>query len=82
MASFSTDSSDEPSDDHHEALERESAGSRAIDTESETEESVNDSSGVIVGGPSKYLQNIPKVLISVQNKVELDLGNSFMSEST
>ena len=46
---------DEPNDDHHEVFEQESAGSRAIEIESDTEESINDSSGVMVGGPSAYL---------------------------
>ena len=45
---------DELYDDHQKAFERESAGSRAIEMESETEESVNISSGVIVGRPSVY----------------------------
>lgn len=50
------DSSDEPNDDHHEAFEQESAGSRAIEVESERKDSVNISSGVIVGGPREYLR--------------------------
>ena len=71
MATFSTDSSDEPNDDHHEAFEQESAGSRAIEIESEREDSVNALSGVIVGSPSEYLRYIPKLFFSVQNKLDI-----------
>ena len=42
---------DEPNDDHHEAFE-----SRAIEIESDTEESENNSSGVMVGSPSAYMR--------------------------
>ena len=55
-------------------FERESAGSQAMEIESEREDSVNDSSGVIVVGPSEYLRYIPKLFFSVQNKLDLAGG--------
>ena len=47
---------DEPKDDHHEEFKERSVASQAIETESEIEESENDSSGLIVGGPNAYLR--------------------------
>ena len=42
---------EEPKEDHQGVLEDESAGSRAIDMESETEETVRFSLGIMVGRP-------------------------------
>ena len=42
-----------------------------MEIESEIEDSVKISSGVIVGGPSEYLRYIPKLFFSVQNKLDI-----------
>ena len=46
---------DGPKDDNHEEFEEKLAGSQAMETEPETEDSVKDSPGLIVGGPNACL---------------------------
>lgn len=65
-----TERQEEPKEDHQEDLERESEGSRAIETESDTEDIVNDSLGVIVGMPCAYFLYTPKLFVCVQNDVD------------
>ena len=61
---------EELKEDHHEDLEHESAGSRAIEMESETDETVKFSLGMKDGTPWEYLLYTPKLLISLQNDAE------------
>ena len=61
---------DEPKEDHQKDLEYESAGSRAIEIESETEETVKFSLGMMVGRPWVYFLYTPKLLILLLNEAE------------